>query len=1775
MGRDDRALPLTRGQLDIWLAQETGRFSVKWQLGMLGRIEGTLEPGLLERAIRQVVHEAEPLRAAFYQVDGQVFQKTVDYSDVELARYDLIASQSPVQEAHRLASSIQRTPMPLSGPLFKFALLQTRVDEFYWFVCCHHIVIDGIGIGLVCHRIADVYSAIASGGSIPPAFFGSLSDLIDCELEYEASSDYLDDQAYWTRNLPPENGSRYRLALGAAGGRDADESSAPIQLDPFVVAEIRQLSQALGVRRASVITAACALLVRGCDVEGSEVVLDFPVSRRVRPEAQTVPGMISGVVPLALKASPGSAVAGFCQHVDTRMREALQHQRFPAHVLEKNVRFHGSGQSSNRVVVNFIPTTRLADFAGAAGSGVVTHSGFEDQLELWFIRAGDQLFLDMAGPGQLFSSDVRDLAERLERVLVAMTADPTRPLSSVGLLDELEHVRLEEWGNRAVLTAPASTPVSIPALFAAQVARTPEAVAISCEGRSLTYRELEEASNRLAHLLFGQGVGAGECVALLLSRSVEAVVAILAVLKTGAAYLPIDPALPAARIGFMLDDAAPIAAVTTAGLADRLDGCDVPVVDVDDPRIDAQPSTGLPAPAPDDLAHIIYTSGTTGVPKGVAVTHHNVTRLFDCLDVGLELAPGQVWTQCHSLAFDASVWEIWAPLLHGGRVVVVPEEVARSPEDFRDLLVAEHVNVLLQTPSAVGLLSRDGLESVALIAAGEACPAEVVDRWAPGRVMINGYGPTETTVFASISASLTPDSGAPPIGSPVPGAGLFVLDGWLRPVPAGVIGELYVAGRGVACGYLRRAGLTASRFVACPFGGAGARMYRTGDLVWWGADGQLQYVGRADEQVKIRGYRIELGEMQAALARLDGVEQAVVIVREDRPGDKRLVGYITESITGTVDPAAARAALAERLPAYMVPAAVVVLEALPLTVNGKLDTRALPAPEYHHTGGGYRAPANAVEEVLAGIYAQVLGLERVGVDDSFFELGGDSLSAMRVIASVNTSLNADLEVRTLFDAPTIAQLAPRISAQTSRRKPLLAGDRPEVIPLSFAQSRMWFRNRFEGGVATYNMPTALRISGPLDVEALGAALDDVIARHESLRTIFPDIDGLPCQEVLPARAGMWRRGGAAVASLPEQDVAGELMALAVYRFDLSAEIPIRAQIYAVGPEQYVLAIVVHHIAFDGWSLAPMVRDVGEAYRARRQGRAPQWAPLPVQYADYTLWQQEWLEAESDPDSVIAGQLAYWRQELADLPEVVSLPADRARPPVPSYRGDAVEVCIDPPVWAGVKALAAEHNATASMVLQAVMAVVLHRAGAGEDVAIGSPIAGRLDAALDDLVGFFVNTWVLRVGVNSAHRFSEVLEQVRQKALDAYSNQDVPFELLVEQLNPVRSTAHHPLFQVIMAFQNNVRPEMVALEGVGVEPLAADTRTAKFDLDLQLSEVPTEDPAAPMAAGAVSYATDLYDRSTIERLVAWFGRVIEAVIADASVVVGDVALLDRGERDLVLSRWSGAGVGAPVGLAPQLLATAVATDPDAVAVIDGTRKVSYHELDEWSTRLARLLIDTGVGPERAVGVAMDRCVERVVAWWAVVKAGGVFVPVDQAHPVERIAAVLDTVAAVCVSSCGSDTAAGAGERPVVRIDGLDVSRWSAEAITDADRLAALGVDNTAYVIFTSGSTGAPKGVAVTHAGLLGWVAAQRVTFGSGADARVLMVSAPTFDASICEWLLAVGLGAALVVAPPGICRRAADRVAAEPARQRGILDSDGAVVTGPRPVRRVRQVDDRR
>jgi amino acid adenylation domain-containing protein len=1753
-------VPLSYAQQRLWFLDQLQGPSPIYNMAMALRLSGRLDGDALERALGDVVRRHESLRTVFTAPDGVPQQVVVPAGQADFGWRIVDAGGWPASRLGEEIDAAVRTVLDLSTEIpLRTTLFRVAADVHVLVAVVHHIAADGASVRPLVADLGLAYASRCAGRApewapLPVQYVDytlwqreHLGDLTDVDSRISRQV------AFWERALAglPE---RLELPTDRPYPPVADYRGASVVVDwPAQLQQrVSRLAREHNATSFMVMQAALAVLLAKVSAS-SDVAVGFPIAGRGDTALDELVGFFVNTLVLRVDLTGDPTMAELLGRVREHGLAAFEHQDVPFEVLVDRVNPTRSLTHHPLVQVMLAWQNFAGDPASESvlGDVEVTPLAADVQtarMDLTFSLS--ERWTDVGEPAGIggtveFRTDVFDaasieaLTERLRRVLDSMTADPDWSLSTVDVLDSGEHVRLDEFANRAVLSRPA-TAVSVPAMFVARVAGQPEAVAISFGGRSMTYRELDEASNRLAHLLIGLGAGPGQCVALLFNRCPEAIVSILAVLKTGAAYLPIDPAHPQARIDFMVGDAVPIAAISTAELADRLDGCDLLVIDIDDPRIASAPPAALPAPMASDIAYIIYTSGTTGTPKGVAITHHNVTQLFDSANVHLDLTD-QVWTQWHSLAFDVSVWEMWGALLYGGRLVVVPETVARSPQDFYALLVSERVSVLSQTPSGFyALQTADAPETgpgrqlklEAVVFAGEALDPQRLRTWLgnhPGRPrMINMYGTTETTVHASFREILSHDvdSSVSPVGVPLAGLAFFVLDAWLHPVPPGVVGDLYVAGRGVGVGYVRRPGLSASRFVACPFAESGTRMYRTGDLVRWGADGQLQYLGRADEQVKIRGYRIELGEVHAALAELDGVEQAVVIAREDRPADLRLVGYIT----GTLDPAQARAALADRLPTYMVPAAVVALAELPLTVNGKLDKRALPAPEYTDVDH-YRAPSTPTEEILAGIYARVLGLERVGVDDSFFDLGGDSLSAVRVINAINISLDDGLGVRAVFDAPTVAQLAPCVGEGAGRREPLTAQQRPPEVPLSYAQSRMWFLNRFEGGVATYNMPTAMRINGALDVEALGAALDDVIDRHESLRTVFPDVDGVPIQQVLPAEPGLWRRGGPVVVALSEQDVLAELTSLTEYRFDLSAEVPIRAQILKVGADRFVVAIVFHHIAFDGWSLAPMVCDIGQAYASRCAGQAPHWVPLPVQYADYTLWQQDWLGSEDDPDSVIARQLGYWRQELAGLPEVVSLPTDRPRPPVPSYRGDEVQLRIDPQTWARLKEVAAAHNATASMILQAVTSVVLHRAGIGEDVAMGAPIAGRIDQALDELVGFFVNTWILRVGLTSGQTFSEVLEQVRQKALNAYGNQDVPFELLVEQLSPARSTSHHPLFQVAMAFQNNVRPEVMEIDGVSVEPLEADTRTAKFDLDIQLREMPGEGSDLPLCAGTAAYATDLFDRSTVERLVGWFGRVIEAVVADPSVVVGDVDLLDRGERELVLTQWSGAQVDAPVALGPQLLADVVTADPDAMAVIDGDRSWTYRELDDYSNRLARVLIEAGVGPERAVGVAAGRCAELVLAWWGVLKAGGVYVPVDRKHPAERVATMLDTAGVVCVLTRGVDEVAGAGERPVLRLDDLDVSERSAEPITDADRLAPLTVDDAAYVIFTSGSTGTPKGVAVSHTGLSGVVEAHRKRFGLSPRSRVLMVAAPTFDSSVFEWLLAVGSAATLVVAPP--------------------------------------------
>jgi len=985
--------------------------------------------------------------------------------------------------------------------------------------------------------------------------------------------------------------------------------------------------------------------------------------------------------------------------------------------------------------------------------------------------------------------------------------------------------------------------------------------------------------------------------------------------------------------------------------------------------------------------------------------------------------------------------------------------------------------------------------------------------------LINMYGITETTVhvtYLACSVSRVADGGSI-IGRGISDLRVYVLDHGLEPVPVGVVGELYVAGAGLARGYVGRSGLTSERFVADRFGPAGSRMYRTGDLARWRADGVLEFLGRADAQVKLRGFRIEPGEIESALLATGSVSQAAVIAREDLAGHKRLVAYV---VGADIDAAALRTWLSARLPDYMVPSSYVVLDALPLTPNGKLDRKALPAPEV--SGRSYRAARTPQEEILCALFAEVLGVERVGIDDSFFELGGHSLLATRLISRIRTTLDVEVAIRDLFDAPSVAALGGRLGQAQAGRARLQAQSRPDQIPLSFAQRRLWFLDRLEGAGSTYTIPLAVRLVGSLDVAALAAALCDVVVRHESLRTIFPETQGVAHQLIL---AGSASRPRLEVTEISAGALDEALQTAACRGFDLSCDLPLRAHLFAVDTQEHVLLLVLHHIAGDGWSMGPLWRDLRQAYETRRSGGAPSWAPLPVQYADYTLWQHALLGEESDGGSALDRQLAYWREALAGLPEQLDLPSDRARPAVASHRGESIGFKIEADLHGRLLALARSSGASLFMVLQAGLAALLSRLGCGDDIPLGSPIAGRTDEALEDLVGFFVNTLVLRTDTSGNPSFRELLARVRSRDLAAYGHQDLPFERLVEELNPARSLARHPLFQVMLVLQNTGQADF-ALAGLSSRLEPVETGGSKFDLTVSLGEVRGITGSAQGLEGVIEYATDLFDRSSVERLGERLVRLLEGVCADPDRRIGNLEILSASEREIILREWNDTARAIPATTLPELFAAQAARSPDAVAVVFEGEQLSYGELDRRANQLAHHLRERGVGPEVVVGLCVERSAAMIVGLLGILKAGGAYLPLEPAYPPERLGfMVSDAGARVIVTTRAQRECLAGYDGCVVHLDG-DAAAIAREPVTPPP--FDLAPHNVAYVIYTSGSTGRPKGVAVSHQGLPDLVTAQIERFALTSAARVIQFASLSFDAAISEIATTLLSGASLIV-----------------------------------------------
>jgi amino acid adenylation domain-containing protein len=990
----------------------------------------------------------------------------------------------------------------------------------------------------------------------------------------------------------------------------------------------------------------------------------------------------------------------------------------------------------------------------------------------------------------------------------------------------------------------------------------------------------------------------------------------------------LDLSYPAERTLWIIEDASPSLIVSTKLLRRRLPDS-AAVLEIDAPELEAAlMQAARHNPRQEERrrpllsrhpAYVIYTSGSTGLPKGVWIEHRGMLNHLWAKIWDLELTSEDTVAQTATFAFDIAVWQMLAALLVGGRVEIIGEEIAHDGLRLLQTLRSFPVTVLEVVPTLLsGMLEiGSGAEEWPVlrhtISTGEALAVETSAQWlktARTGKLWNAYGPTEcsddvTHYQVDRGGSLRNfedgegNSGSVPIGKPIWNMRAYVLDKFLHPVPEGVKGELYIEGVGLGRGYLNRPGLTAERFIACPFGPAGVRMYRTGDLASWRPQGVIDFHGRVDQQVKIRGFRIELGEIEATLLQIPEILHACVIVRNglnDQPDRQLLTAYVVPRANHGIDSAALRRTLFDILPEYMVPAAIVLLEQLPLTSNGKVDRKALPTPDFTAETTD-RPPRTPQEEILAALFADVLGLDRVSIDGSFFDLGGHSLLAARLINRIRTQLGIELPIRALFEAPTVSQLATRLNQISTTVRPALRPmPRIEPLPLSFAQQRLWFIYSFEGPSATYNIPMALRLTGSLNVPILEAAIADLVERHESLRTIFPATGDVPYQLVLPVD-DLRARPLLTLEKLDsEDDLHAQLLRLAAQPIAIGEEIPLRLTLFQIAPQQHALLVVVHHIAADGGSMAPLARDLTSAYAARIAGQAPQWSPLPVQYADYTLWQRALLAEDPNPEtqanSLIFQQSSYWQRALAGLPECITLPTDRPRPTAASGRGGQIHLEIEEPLYRKLRALTAQTGVTLFMLLQAGLAILLSKLGAGDDIVIGSPVAGRGEAALDDLVGFFINTLVFRTDLSANPTIHDLLAQVRRTCLEAYAHQDLPFEHLVEILNPARSQAHAPLFQIMLVLQNNEAPRL-DLPGLRLELIHADAGRSKFDITLTLSESVTG------LSGTIHYATDLFDRGSIERMAERLIRVFQTMVGDPNRHVGDIDVLTSEERRRIL------------------------------------------------------------------------------------------------------------------------------------------------------------------------------------------------------------------------------------------------------------------------------------
>ncbi|NCR69790.1 MAG: amino acid adenylation domain-containing protein [Microcystis aeruginosa LG13-12] len=1750
-------LPLSYAQQRLWFLDQLEPNSPFYNISLALHLTGNLQVDVLEKSLQEIIQRHESLRTNFATIEGNPVQIIKPESNWRLTLVN--GKDSPKyreeQEIKKWLEIHSHQPFDLANDsLIRATLLKLSDTEHFLLICLHHIVSDGWSMGVFIEELTTLYNAYTKGlepllQELPIQY----ADFAIWQREYLQGEIRQNQLNYWQKQLAA---APTVLHLPTDYPRPLEQSFQGDRLKCILSPELSQglnkLSREKGVTLfMTLLTAFKVLLYRYTGQ--TDILVGTPIANRTRSELAGLIGFFVNTLVLRTDLAVNTSFGELLKQVRETATDAYDHQDLPFEMLVEAIQPERNMSYTPLFQVMFGLDTQVLNQIDLEGIKATIQplesktAKFDLSLSIQVKEAGLTAIWEYNT--DLFNqSTIEQLSGHFVNLLTGIIANPEQVISQLPLLTESESNQLLFTWNQTEIDY--KNDLCLHQLFEQQVKQNPQAIAVKLENEFFTYQELNNRANQLAHYLQSLGVKADSLVGIFVERSLDMIIGILGILKAGGAYIPLDIDYPPERIEYLLEDSQLSILLTQSKFLEQLPQFPANTICLDqDWSTIAKQSTVKPLVAVEqhNLAYIIYTSGSTGQPKGVMIEHRSVVNyiLTTIREYGIT-SEDQI-LQFSSVCFDASVEEIFVSLLSGATLVLRTEEMLRSSEDFWQCCQKWQLTVLgiptaywhqlvsELTPTALPILSKIKV----IFIGGEAIQPAKVQQWqtitgqySPLPRLFNGYGPTEATIAATFSEFTSPTITNVPIGRPLSNTQVYILDAFLQPVPVGVAGELHIGGVGLARGYFNRPELTQEKFIYLENGGQlqGERLYKTGDLCRYLPDGNIEYLGRIDNQVKIRGFRIELGEIETVLSQHSAVKTAVVIAWEDETNQKRLVAYIIPQVEiispqkeeNSLNVTELRQFLKAKLPEYMIPSAFVILESLPLTPNGKTDYRALPTPEFQ-SQEQYIAPRNPIEEILSSIWAKVLKVAQVGIHDNFFELGGHSLLATQLISRIREAFQVEMPLRELFVAQTIAELAQvikRISQQEQITElPILPRDKAAELPLSFAQTRLWFLAEFESNSSFYNIPLALRLEGTLNSQILIQSLEEICDRHEALRTNFITVDGIATQ-VIQTRTWTVTVVDLQHLSSSEKVIASQELTQnqAIQPFDLASEPLIRITLVVLSETEHLLLVCMHHIVSDGWSMGVFLQELTALYNAYIQGLSSPLNTLSIQYGDFTLWQRQWLQGE-----VLQQQLDYWQKQLADAPALLSLPTDRPRPNQQSFAGGHLPFSLSLELTEKLTQLTQEQGVTLFMTLLTAYAVLLYRYTEQEDILIGTPIANRNRREIEGLIGFFVNTLVLRIDLSGKPNFNQLLGRVREMAMDAYAHQDLPFEMLVEVLQPERDLSHAPLFQVDFLLQNSP-PSPLELTGLTATPLTTENDTAKFDLTLAM-----ENTGAGLQ-GVWEYNTDLFDRSTIERLTGNFITLLEALVVNPQQQIFQLPLLTEVEAKELLQDWNATEKEYPFHqCVHHLFEEQAARTPDAVAVVFEGQELTYQELNIQANQLAHYLQSLGVNSEVLVGIYLERSLLVIVGLLAVLKAGGAYLPLDPDYPKQRLTYMAeDAQISLLLTQESLLDSLPVEDVGVIVLDKL------AEILTvqsPENPLSEVVSENLLCLLYTSGSTGKPKGVMLTHAALVNHSWGISEVFGLTESDRVLQFASFGFDVA-AEEIFPTWLKGGTVVLRPG-------------------------------------------